>query len=82
MAAGGCPLVPGLLLLARRPAAAVCVGCGVVGVGSVLLGVGIGASEGWVGMVEEGLWCLSRGGRVEAAGDAGGGEEDAGGAGL
>ena len=82
LAAGGCPPVSGLLLLAGGPATAVCVGCGVVGVGSVLLGVGIGASGGWVGLLAEGVWFGSRGGSAEATGAGRGGGEAVGGAGL
>ena len=53
-----------------------------VGVGSLLLGVDAGASEGGLGVVAEGVWCVSRGGSVEAAGAERGGGEVVGGAGL
>ena len=53
-----------------------------VGVGLVLLGVDAGASEGWLGVVAEGVWCVSRGGSVEAAGDVRGGGEVVGSTGL
>ena len=72
----------GLLLLAGGPATAACVGCGVVGLGSVVPGVGIGASRGWVDFVAEGVWFGSCGGSVEAAGAGRGGGEVVGGAGL
>ena len=82
LAAGGCPSVSGLLLPAGGPATAVCVGCEVVGVGSVLLRVDAGASEGWLGVVAEGARCVSWGGSAEAARAARGGGEVVGGAGL
>ena len=81
LAAGGCPSVSGLLLPAVGPATAICVGCGVVGVWSAFLGVEAGASEGWLGVVAEGVWCLSRAGIVKASRAARGGREIVGGAG-
>ena len=44
-----------------------------VGVGPLMLGVNVGASDGWVGVLAEGAWFGSRGGSVEAAGAARGG---------
>ena len=46
-----------------------------MGVWSVLLGVDAGASEGWLGVVAGGVWCVSRGGSVKASGAARGGGE-------